>query len=125
MVLTARRIIVCTTAVAAAANAGCKQVDTVGGQYALTVPLRAAGDATNTTAAYWVSWLFDPVMLATLKTKAVAAGFTVAETTELLVGFTSTPATVPRLALFDDAVWSSPRAVLVAMGLDTMLPAVY
>ena len=91
----------------------------------MTVPLRAAGDATNTTAAYWVSWLFDPVMLATLKTKAVAAGFTVAETTELLVGFTSTPATVPRLALFDDAVWSSPRAVLVAMGLDTMLPAVY
>ena len=115
MALTARRIMVCTVAVAAAANAGCKQVDTVGGQYTLTVPLRAAG-ATNTAVAYWVSWLFDPVMLATLKTKAVAAGFTTAETTELLVGFTATPATLPRLAMFDDLVWT-PAAVLTALGL--------
>ena len=116
MAYTARRIIVCTAAVAAAANAGCKQVDTVGGQYALTVPLRAAGDVTNATVAYWVSWLFDPVVLATLKTKAVAAGFTTAETTELVAGFTATPATLPRLAIFDDFVWT-PAAVLTALGL--------
>ena len=116
MALTARRIMVCTVAVAAAANAGCRQVDTVGGQYTLTVPLRAAGDVTNTTVAYWVSWLFDPVVLVTLKTKAVAAGFTVAETTELLVGFAATPATLPRLAMFDDLVWT-PAAVLTALGL--------
>ena len=116
MALTARRIMVCTVATAAAANAGCKQVDTVGGQYTLTVALRAAGDATNTTVAYWCSWLFDPTVLASLKTRAIAAGFTTAETTELLVGFAATPATLPRLAMFDVLAWT-PAAVLTALGL--------
>ena len=123
MALTARRVIVCPVATAVAANAGCKQVDTVGGQYTLTVSLRAAGDPTNTAVAYWVSWLFDPVTLALLKTKAVAAGFTSAEVTELPSGFTATPGTLPRLAIFDDLVWT-PTAVLTALGLALPAPTV-
>ena len=117
MALTARRIIVCNLAVAVAANAASKQVDTLGGERAFTVALRAAGDATNITVAYWCSWLFDPTVLATLKTKATAGGFTAAEATERVVGFTASIATLPRLSFFDDAVWT-PDAVLAALGLD-------
>ena len=117
MALTARRIIVCNLAVAAVANAASKQVDTIGGERAFTVGLRAAGDATNTIVAYWCSWLFDPTVLATLKTKATAGGFTAAEGTERAVGFTASTATLPRLAFFDDALWT-PDAVLAALGLD-------
>ena len=116
MALTARRIIVCNLAVAAVANAASKKVDTIGGERAFTVGLRAAGDITNTTVAYWCSWLFDPTVLATLKTKATAGGFTTAEATERPVGFTATVATLPRLAFFDDATWT-PDAVLTALGL--------
>ena len=117
MALTARRIIVCTAALATVANAASKKVDTIGGERAFTVGLRAAGDVTNTIVAYWCSWLFDPAVLATLKTYAKAAGFTSVETSERLVGFVATPATIPRLCLFDDAVWS-PAQVLTALGLD-------
>ena len=116
MALTERRIIVCTAALAAVANAACKQVDVVGGEKTFNVSLRAAGDATNTTVAYWCDWLFDPTVLTTLKTLGVAAGFTTAETTERSVGFTATPATLPRLAMFDDAIWT-PTQVLTALGL--------
>ena len=116
MALTARRIIVCNAALATAANALCKQVDTVGGQYTFNVLLRAAGDATNTTIAYWCSCIFDPTVLAMLKTKTTAAGFTRAEITERLLGFSATPATLPRIAIFDDAAWA-PDQVLTALGL--------
>lgn len=120
MALTARRIIVCTAALATVANAASKKVDTIGGERAFTVGLRAAGDATNTIVAYWCSWLFDPAVLATLKTYATAGGFTNAEATERPVGFTATVAALPRLAFFDDAIWT-PAAVLTALGLDVLV----
>ena len=116
MALTARRIIVCNLTLTTAANVASKQVDTIGGERAFTVGLRAAGDATNTIVAYWCSWLFNPAVLTVLKTAAKAGGFTTAEATERPVGFTATVATLPRLAFFDDAVWT-PAAVLTALGL--------
>lgn len=125
MALTARRLIICPVAVVTATNAICKQIDTIGGQFTFTTPLRAAGDATNTTVAYWCSWLFDPNILANLKMLAVLAGLTTAETTERPLGFTSTPATLPRLAMFDWATWPVPTDVLAAMGLSLFSASVY
>lgn len=115
-----RRVIVCSQALAAQANVVAKRVDTVGGEFTFTVPLRAAGDATNTVVARWCSWWINVVDLASLKTKALAAGFGAAETSERLVGFVATPATLPRLCLFDDAAWT-PAQVLAALGLDTLV----
>lgn len=118
---TVRRTMVCTAALRAQLNTAAKQVDTVGGQATFTVPLRAAGDVTDTVVAHWCSWSLDTQLLATLKTLAGVAGLVAAETTERAPGFTATPATLPRLSLYDGAIWA-PEQVLAALGLATLTP---
>lgn len=115
-----RAIIVARPAVAAAMNQAAADVDALGGGQTFTVPLRQAGDATNTIVGYWCSWALTPAMVTALRTRLQARGATVSETTIILTGQTPTPGN--RVYFFDgrENVGWTPNAVLAALGADTL-----
>jgi hypothetical protein len=118
-----RAIIVARPAVAAAMNQAAAQVDALGGAQTFTVPLRAAGDATNTIVGYWCSWALTAAQVTALRTALQSKGATAAETTPILLGQTPTPG--QRIYFFDarEGVGWAPADVLTALGADTIPPA--
>lgn len=121
---TVRAIIVARAAVAAALNQKCAEVDTVGGIRTLTVPLRLAGDSSDTVRAYWCSWAMTPAQRTSLRTKFQAAGMTAAEAGVVTAAQRGsfTPDLAARMYLFDgrDGIGWTPEEVLSVLGLDTL-----
>jgi hypothetical protein len=115
-----RAIIVARPAVAAAMNQAAADIDVLGGQFTFTVPLRVAGDATNTVAGYWCSWALTLAMWDALQTRILARGATVSEATPILVGDTPVPGN--RVFFFDgrQSIGWTPAQVLTALSADTL-----
>lgn len=125
---TARAIVVARPGVAAALNAKCLEVDTVGGDRALTVALRLVGDAANTIRAYWCSWALKPAEVTALRSKFQAAGMTAAEVGVVTAAQRGsfTPDLAARMYLFDarEGIGWTPSEVLAVLGLDTLAPTI-
>lgn len=121
-VYTRRLIVVVRPALAAAANQASKLVDTVGGERTFTVALRLAGDASNTTRAFWASWAMTPTEVQALRDQLVAKGATQAEVVVVTAADkpTFTPVLTARAYFFDarPGAWT-PQEVLTVLGLDT------
>lgn len=115
-----RAIIVVRPAVAAAMNQAAADLDALGGAQTFTVPLRAAGDASNAIVGYWCSWALTAAMVTTLRARLQARGATAAEASPILVG--QTPAPGQRIYFFDgrEGVGWAPADVLAALGADTL-----
>lgn len=115
-----RAIIVARPAVAAAMNQAAADVDTLGGAQTFTVPLRAAGDSTNTVVGYWCSWALTAAMVTALRARLQARGATASEATIVLAGQAPTPGN--RVYFFDgrEGVGWAPADVLTALGADTL-----
>jgi hypothetical protein len=118
-----RAIIVARPAVATAMNQAAANIDALGGAQTFTVPLRAAGDATNTIVGYWCSWARTAAQVTALRAAMQNRGATVSETTAILAGQTPTPGN--RIYFFDgrDGIGWTPAQVLAALGADTLAPA--
>ena len=118
-----RAIIVARPAVAAAMNQAAAQVDALGGAQTFTVPLRQAGDATNTIVGYWCSWALTAAQVTALRTALQNKGATASETTPILVGQTPTPGN--RVYFFDarEGLGWAPADVLAALGVDVLASA--
>ena len=86
----------------------------------LDIPLRVAGDETNTVVAYWCSWAMDEGTEVFIRDLLLAAGLTEAEVTPIPAG-----ATIPlpwRFLIFDgdeETGWT-PDQVLNALDLDRL-----
>lgn len=115
-----RAIIVARPAVAAAMNQAAADVDALGGDKTFTVPLRLAGDATNTIRGYWCSWALEAATVTTLRARLQARGATASEASLILAGGTVTQSN--RVFFFDgrEGIGWTPRQVLTALGVDTL-----
>jgi hypothetical protein len=115
-----RAIIVARPAVANAMNQAAADIDVLGGAQTFTVPLRQAGDATNTIVGYWCSWALTPAMVTALRARLQARGATASEASVILAGQTPTPGN--RIYFFDarDDVGWTPAQVLTALGADVL-----
>lgn len=122
-VYTRRFIIVARTALATAANQAAKLVDLGGGERTFTVPLRLAGDATNTVRAFWCGWTLTVAEAQAIRDRLVEKGATAAETVIVTAADkpTFTPVPTARIYVFDarPAIWQ-PGEVLSVLGLDTL-----
>jgi hypothetical protein len=123
-----RAIIVARPAVAAAMNQAAADLnvadpDTAGGAPTFTVPLRQAGDATNTIRGYWCSWALTAAQVTALRTFMQNRGATASERTVLMVG--DTPTIANRIFFFDgrEGVGWRPQDVLTALGVATLAPS--
>ena len=84
----------------------------------LDVPLRVAGDETNTTVAYWCSWVMDEGTEAFIRDLLLSAGLVGAEVAPVPVG--TSPPDPWRILIFDgdeETGWT-PDQVLNALDLD-------
>lgn len=115
-----RAIIVARPAVAAAMNQAAATIDVLGGAQTFTVPLRAAGDATNAIVGYWCSWALTAAMVTALRAALQNKGATASEASVILAGATPTPGN--RVYFFDgrDSVGWAPADVLSALGADCL-----
>ena len=114
-----RRIIVVAADQQAAFNQGSQQVDTDGWQKEMSVPLRKAGDATNTVVAYWCSWEMTDATRQTLDAVLATEQPTAVEAHVYGVGETLPAFGTQRIWLIDgDTV--SPEQVLADLGLDVL-----
>ena len=111
--------IVVRPALQAAAEAAAVAADPTGGAgtFVPGVPLRLAGDATNTVAAYWCRWNMKPAQRAAF---AAAIGGPI---NVLALG--QTPNLTRDRWMLDatDGAWT-PDQVLAALGLTTLRPLV-
>ncbi len=121
---TVRLIVVMRQSFAAKANTAAKLVDTAGGERTFTVPLRLAGDATNTVRARWCSWALRPAEAQALRDRLKDQGLLDGE---VVVVPRSERGTwtfdgQARAAVFDarDGTDWTPTEVLAATGLDTL-----
>ena len=120
---TVRLIIVMREAFAAQANQAAHLVDTLGGDRTFTVPLRVAGDATNTPRARWCSWQMTPAQRDALRTRLQERGLLNDEV--VIVPGSQEGSFVPmaqaRAYFFDarEGQWS-PDEVLTVLNLDTL-----
>lgn len=114
-------VLVVRPAVAAAVNSSVKHADfdLEGGDKTFTVPLRAAGDATNTVTGYWAAGVATPAMLVGLRDRLLAAGATEAETSLIAKGTTRASVATRRMFCFDGAVWT-PDEVLAFLQVDRL-----
>ncbi len=122
-IYTRRYIIVVRPAIAAAANEAAKLVDVDGGERTFTVPLRRAGDATNTVVASWAGWTLTVAEAQAIRDRLVAKGATAAEVVVVTAADKPTFMPVPtaRIYIFDARLnaWQ-PEEVLAVLGLDTL-----
>lgn len=121
---TQRAIIVARAAFAENCNLASKQVDTVGGERTFTVPLRRAGDETNTTIGMWCNWALTPAQVTALRQRLQQQGADVRERTVVTDDEkgTFTPDPAKRLYIFaamEPDGWT-PQEVLDVLGLDTL-----
>jgi len=122
---TARLIIVVRPGIAAAANDAAKLVDLMGGEKTFTVPLRLAGDATNTIRAYWANWALTPAQMTAIRDRLIEKGATADEVVVVTAADKPTFVPVPtaRIYVFDarwEATSWTPAEVLTVLGLDTL-----
>jgi hypothetical protein len=112
---TKRYVILARADLAAAANLAASHPDTAdggNGSQTFTVPLSASGNLPAT--AYWCSWQMTPVQAVNIRTRLVQHGATAAEVTPVPAN------TVPasrRFAIYDDATWPDPEAILTSLSL--------
>ena len=114
-------ILIVRPAVAAAVNQRLNDAawDDAGGDKTFTVPLRAAGDATNAIAGYWAAGAAKPAMLTGLRDRLTAAGATAAETTLVPRNATRASVAAQRVFCFDGAVWT-PDEVVAFLQVDRL-----
>lgn len=106
-------IMVARPAVVSMCNAAATNADP-DGRTPFTVPLKQAGDASNTVAAYWCCWtMTSPVGLA-IRAWMTNHGATAGETKVYAAG--QNPPAGNRIAIFDGAGWA-PDQVLAQLGL--------
>jgi hypothetical protein len=122
-VYTNRLILVVRQAFADKANVASKLVDTVGGERTFTVPLRLAGDATNTIRAYWAGWTLTPAQAAALRTRLQEQGLLDGEVVVVTKADQATfvPNLQARAYIFDarPGAWA-PQEALAVLNLDTL-----
>lgn len=123
-VFTLRYIVVMRQAFATKANMASKLVDTVGGEFTFSVPLRLAGDATNTIRARWCSWAMTPAQAQALRDRLKEQGLLDAEVAVVTRAQRGTWVFdgAARAGIFDarEGTGWTPQEVLQATGLDTL-----
>ncbi len=121
---TQRAIIVARVGFAASCNTAAKLVDTAGGDRTFTVPLRLAGDATNTILGRWCNWSLTPGEVTALRQRLQAQGADAVERTTVTAAEKGSfvPVASKRLYIFDarDGIGWTPQEVLDVLGLDTL-----
>ncbi len=121
---TQRAIIVAREAFVTNGNLAAHLVDTVGGDRTFAVPLRLAGDATNTIRARWCNWALTPAEVTALRQRLQAQGADAVERTTVTAAEKGSfvPVMSKRLYVFDarDSVGWTPQEVLDVLGLDTL-----
>jgi len=122
---TARAIVVARAAFAAKANLAAKTVDTLGGEFTFTVPLRVAGDVTNTAVAYICNWAFTQAEITAMRQALRDQGAKVSEVAVITAAdkATYTPNPADQCYVFDarwEAASWTPAEVLTVLGLDTL-----
>ena len=83
------------------------------------VPLRQAGDATNTVVAYWCDWLMDNTTASKIQTWMTNHGATTAEANLVPMGTAGSVIRQQRIAIFKYPDWSTDQ-VLPTLGLDVL-----
>lgn len=111
-----RLIMVARPAVAAMCNDAAEN-SVADGNRPFDVPLRVAGDASNTIVAYWCDWLMDNATAQKIQTWMLNHGATQAEASLVPVGTAQATIRQQRIAIFRDPDWSSAQ-VLSTLGLD-------
>ena len=113
-----RLIMVARPAVASMCN-DAAQNSIADGNRPFDVPLRVAGDATNTIVAYWCDWLMDTATASKIQTWMLNHGATTAEASLVPVGTSQSVIRQQRIAIFRDPDWT-PDQVLSVLGLDVL-----
>lgn len=113
-----RLIMVARPAVASMCN-DAAQNSIADGNRPFDVPLRQAGDATNTVVAYWCDWLMTSATAQKIQTWMLNHGATQAEASLVPVGTAQSVIRQQRIAIFRDPDWSSDQ-VLSTLGLDVL-----
>lgn len=83
------------------------------------VPLRQAGDATNTVVAYWCDWLMTSAVAQKIQTWMLNHGATSAEASLVPVGAAGSVIRQQRIAIFKFPDWTQEQ-VLSTLGLDVL-----
>lgn len=113
-----RLIMVARPAVASMCNDAAEN-SVADGHRPFDVPLRQAGDATNTVVAYWCDWLMSNATAQKIQTWMLNHGATQAEASLVPVGTAQSVIRQQRIAIFRDPDWS-PAQVLAVLGLDVL-----
>lgn len=121
---TQRYIVVMRQGFASKANTASKLVDTQGGERTFSVPLRLAGDATNTVRARWCSWALTPAEATALRDRLKEQGLLDQEVVVVTRAQRGTWVFdgAARAGVFDarEGTGWTPQEVLQATGLDTL-----
>lgn len=80
------------------------------------VPLRQAGDATNTVVAYWCDWWMSSATANKIQTWMLNHGATQAEASLIPVGTAQSTIRAQRIAIFRYPDWT-PDQVLSVLGI--------
>jgi hypothetical protein len=124
---TTRLILVVRQAFADKANVASKLVDVAGGERTFTVPLRLAGDQSNTVRAYWCGWTLTPAQATALRTRLQEQGLLDGEVVVVTKADQATfvPNLQARAYIFDarETAWQ-PQEALAVLNLDTLAVAI-
>lgn len=113
-----RLIMVARPAVASMCNDAAEN-SVADGHRPFDVPLRQAGDASNTVVAYWCDWLMDNTTAQKIQTWMLNNGATQAEASLVPVGTAGSVIRQQRIAIFKFPDWT-PDQVLSVLGLDRL-----